>query len=405
MTRQRQKPHYAWMILAACCALQGGTLGLIQNSCGIFYRPICDSLGFELSAITLYTTIRGLASCAVLPLATAILRKKPLRITLSVCIAIFTLSNILMGFFNQLWQWYVAGAIQGMASAFLAVVTVPIVLGNWFNSRRGFAIGFASAFSGVLGMLANPLGSMIISAAGWRACYVIFGVISLLMILPFTLFVFRFKPEEMGLERYGEAQRAQAARKDEQAGAAMGFIPALALLFALQIIAMFTSAFSTHLSSLGTTLGLTAALAAMLASLSMAGNMTGKFALGALSDRFGVEKVTLVSYLLPMLGFLLLLLPGGAATYAAALLTGVAIPAAAVMMPLLIRSTLGDSRYDTWYSNITLVGSITYSLGGTVFGWMYDASGGYLSSIVLCAALMAIGTLIALALWRAGRAK
>lgn len=392
--------HYAWYILIACCALQGATLGLIQNSCGIFYRPICDEMGFELSAITLYTTLRGLVSCAVLPFVTRILKKKGIRITLSLAIIVFSTANILMGTCNHLWQWYALGVIQGAASSFMAVVTVPIILNNWFDQKRGLVIGLASGFSGVLGMIANPVGSMIIEKSGWRVCYYVFGSLSLIMILPFTIFVFRFKPSEIGLEPYGAEQNtsenlnASKMKVDQKESAhPVNRKFAIAILVCIEIIAMFCASFSTHLSSYGTWIGMQAAAAAGLASFAMAGNMIGKFCLGELSDKIGSKKTMFCALFLPAVGFGILIF-GSQMAGIASLLVGISIPSAAVLMPLLIREVFNNHRFEETYAGITLAGSITYSLGGTIFGFLYDLNSSYLSSIWLCTILMLIGALL-----------
>ena len=48
----KRKFHYAYVMLAACCLVQGGTLGVIHNCRGIFYGPICRDLGVGQGAFT-----------------------------------------------------------------------------------------------------------------------------------------------------------------------------------------------------------------------------------------------------------------------------------------------------------------------------------------------------------------
>ena len=45
--KQDNKSHYAWKILAVCCMIQGGVVGTIQNSCGVFYQPVCQDFRFH----------------------------------------------------------------------------------------------------------------------------------------------------------------------------------------------------------------------------------------------------------------------------------------------------------------------------------------------------------------------
>lgn len=388
----KKKPiHYAWLILAACCALQGGTLGLIQNTVGLFYLPVCREMGFELGDFTFHATLKGLASCAVLPLAVPILRRGNIRVTLTVSLLVMTLCTMGMSLLRSLWQWYAVGIVQGVAGAVLNGVTIPVLLGNWFRQKKGLAVGIAGTFSGVLGMIANPAGSALIDAMGWRAGYVAFGLTSLILILPFTLFVFRYAPEDMGLAPYGDAPASQSGRVKADAPAVKPGLMMLAGLVVLHAVAMFTSAFNQHLVAFSTSVGF--AGGAVLVSVSMAGNMLGKLALGSLSDRTGPARTTLLSFAMALAGFLIVFRTG-IALYAAAFLTGMILPSATVLMPLLIQRAYNDRGYERAYSYISTLGSVVYAFSGSVMGYMYDRSGSYTLVVQLCTALLAVSVII-----------
>jgi len=385
------KMHYAWMILAACCALQGGTLGLIQNTVGLFYLPVCQELGFELGEFTFHATLKGLASCAVLPLVVPLLRRGNIRVTLTIALVIMTLCTMSMSLLSQLWQWYIVGVVQGIAGAVLNGVTIPVLLGNWFRQKKGLAVGIAGTFSGVLGMIANPVGSALIASQGWRAGYVAFGLASLVLILPFTLFVFCYAPEKMGLAPYGDVAPAQSG----QPMAVASFVrPSLIILVGLTVLhaaAMFTSAFNQHLVAFSASVGFTGG--AMLVSISMAGNILGKLVLGALSDRTGPAWATLLSFGMALAGFLLFFYLG-AALYAAAFLTGMILPSATVLMPLLIQRAYKDHGYERAYSYISVLGSIVYAFAGSIMGYLYDFSGSYVLVTRLCVVMLTASVLI-----------
>ena len=402
-TTARPKPHYAWLIFVSCCMIQGGVVGLIQNSCGIFYQPICRELGFKLSSVALYASLRALAGCLLLPVSTHLIRKGNLRALLSGAVLCFALSNFLMGTFTQLWQWYLAAVTQGIASSFLVFVTTPILLGNWFKKHLGFSIGLSSAFSGIFGMVANPLGSWIIENFGWRAAYFALSILCGTLVLPFVLFVIRKTPEEMGLVRLGEEESISCAggvpeEETEIRGLHLSPAVCLTVVLLLVLVSMITMGFTQILPSFGESRGLSPTAASMLVSLSMLGNTVGKFSMGAGSDRFGVLRVAVVAFFLPLLGFVLMLF-GTPAVYAAAFLSGMSMPAAMVVMPILIRNLYGAFRYEKVYSFTTLVGNIASAFSGPLFGYFYETTGNYRSSILFCAGILftAVGILVLLA--------
>lgn len=388
-------PHYAWWILAAGCLIQGGTVGLIQNTTGIFCQAISADLGLELSRVTLYTSVRVIAACAVLPLTMALRRRFPLRALLSAATLLFALPNLLMGAFTKLWMWYAAAALQGAGAAFLGYTTVPLLLGSWFKKHLGFAMGLSAAFTGIFGTLANPLGSLIIQRFGWRAAYLVFSILCLALVLPCTAFVVRAAPAEKGLMRLGEDEREEqptAALPDRGAPPAHSRLHLCFILF-LELAVMGTMGFTQLLPSYGAQQGLSPTAAALLVSLSMLGCTLGKAILGAVADRLDTYRVTLISFLLPVAGFGLLL-TGGQTVYPAAFLTGVTMPASQVMMPLLIREICGVYRYERVFTLTTVLGNLVWAISGPVFSLANETYGGYAGVLVFCVLLLLAASLM-----------
>ena len=64
-------------------------------------------------------------------------------------------------------------------------------------------MGISAAFSGLIGMIGSSFLGMAIPAFGWRVSYMAVGIVSTALVLPISLFILRYKPEEMGLLPYG----------------------------------------------------------------------------------------------------------------------------------------------------------------------------------------------------------
>ena len=110
--------------------------------------------------------------------------------------------------------WGLNGYFQSMAWASgIAVIT------NWWPSdRRGFAVGFAQAFSGFGTALASlsVLGAMTVGGDvfGWRAVFFLPSLLPFAMLLVYLLFS-RTSPEKIGLPAYVEKNAANTAAEDE----------------------------------------------------------------------------------------------------------------------------------------------------------------------------------------------
>ncbi|MBQ7541154.1 MAG: MFS transporter [Clostridia bacterium] len=125
--------------------------------------------------------------------------------------------NILMGFQSAMWVmvllWGLNGFFQSMAwTPGLASLT------NWWpGNSRGFATGFANAFSGfgqAVATLAVTLAFKVMPAQGWRAAFWIPTVFPLCMLLLFVLFT-RSTPTAVGLPEYTENDPERAGYEQQ----------------------------------------------------------------------------------------------------------------------------------------------------------------------------------------------
>ncbi len=377
--------------------LQGGSFGFINNTSGLFYNPVCAELGFSMGAFTLHKTILGVASVVALMFVSSLLERYGARAVLSLAAAVLGISTVLMGFASQLWQFYALGALQGLSSAFLMYATAPIILTNWFHERTGTVIGLASASSGLIGALANQLGSAVIQAGSWRDGYFFCGVGLLAIALPATLFILKLRPSDCGLEPYGmkrgeSAETARGGMTLEQARRC----PSFYMMIASGLLMSFASGLVFHFVPYGTSLGFPAASAALIGTIAMLGNSGTKLLLGPVGDRLGPKKTGIVSSIIPLVGFLMMLTGLSVVTHVGALLTAFTMAVNTVVFPTVCRALFGVRDYARIYPFVSTGVSLMASASITIFGVLYDLSGGYSASfwttvgaLVVCIALFA----------------
>ncbi len=388
MQTKNQKFHYAWLILIACCMMQGAGLGLISNCSGVFYSPVCDDMGFEMGKFTMFRTLFTMSQALMLPYVAKLFRKHDVRVLVSAAAVIMGGVSILQSTFTELWQFYLFGMIQGCAAAFIGVTPAPILLGNWFYKNTGTAVGISSAFSGLVGMIGSSALGYLIPAYGWRAGYTIMGVASMVLILPFSLFVLRYKPEDKGMLPYGAdenyvaktAGAGAAAKKEKFSDFAKQPIFYISLTaYACAIISSYLNGF---LPSCGLEAGLPMATAALLTSLALCGNMTTKLFLGKFCDSFGVIKVFIISILIAIAGHLMILMGAPVSMMAGSLLFGITMPLSTVLMPLFCRLFWKGDTYASAYSYVSMFGMLISAPFNTLFGTMYDMTGNYNLTII-----------------------
>lgn len=394
--------HYAYAIVAACIAITCLPCALVLSCAGIFFTPVSAYFGVPKATFTLYFSIVNVAMMVTLPVWGKLLSKLDARVALSAAVALCGAGCASMGLCQAMWQFYVCGAFIGLGVAPLIYLAVPTLINAWCAKRVGFFVGLCMAFTGIGGVIFNPIGTTLISSGpeGWRTAYLVFGAIILVGTLPFTLLVVRNSPADKGLAPFGSDEDGS---KDE--GAEQGAADGVAAEQAMRMPAFFALAafcgvitlnqtiyqfLPSYALSFADTLPQVAAASGVVASAAMAGQAVGKIILGAVNDKSvkagialgigsGVVGVTLM-WLVP--GALALLLAG-------AFLFGVVYAMTTVQTPLLVRTVFGSADYTNIYSRVSMVGSLMSAVAAVFWGFVCDSAGGYALMFILGYACMA----------------
>ncbi|MCL2122119.1 MAG: MFS transporter [Clostridiales bacterium] len=401
-----KKMHYAWAVLASCCAISFG-FGLTANSAGQYLVPILTELEFGMGEYQLSMSIRGVFSFISLALLNKMMAKINLRLLMSSCMLVMIAGMALTSTFTHLWQWYAIGAVMGFVGPPTQMIIPPILINNWFVKKKGFAIGIAMTFSGIGGAIMNPVLAWIIQAYNWRVAYFVNAAIVGLILMPFLMFVVALKPSDKGLKPYGYEETEEdasggGAREDRNRDAdpadtekkPLNGVPyekairSISFIFMLFIFGVsgFVGGYNQILTAYGISLGLTATAAAFLPSLGMIGNVAGKVVLGVVSDKAGGM---VMMYAVLGIGFsaMLLLLTGVWTPVfflaIGAFLSGNLLTLISVGTPLLTSTVYGERDYSRIYVALSLGQSVISTLCSPLIGFMYDFSGGFTLSFMV----------------------
>lgn len=404
MCAKRSNIHYAWFILTACCFLCFGSGGILYNSIGIFMPPVCKDLNFTASQFSLYLNIRQIIMVLLLPVAGILIPRIHPRILLTGAGILGVLSLGILAETRKLWHLYLAGGACGAAAAFLIMTMAPILLKKWFKKKYGMAIGIAMAFTGIGGTIMNPVGAVVIERYGWRVAAWFLAVVSGLCILPFTLFVLKRGPEELGILAYGEDQEStqkemkekSSARKPDgqedqggqkqpdpsknpgkQASDYSGCLVLGMILLNSMLIAI-PQAFNSHCSQFAVSVGRTAIEGAGMSSAFMMGNTLGKLGLGWLAEKLSTFRTVMLGAVLVIAGFGLMAVSSGyLILLTAALLGGVSMSLTSIAVPLLVADFYTSADYDMKLSYATMSSMFITGIAMSLLGWGYDALGTY----------------------------
>ena len=138
-------------------------------------------------------------------------------IILSVILSVAT--NIVMGFQSSV---AVMAVVWGFNGFFQSMAWSPGVssLNSWWPSdKRGFATGYANAFSGfgqVVATLMVALSFAVLPSLGWRAAFFVPCVLPIIFVIIYIIFA-KSGPKAIGLEDYVEEDESKAEAETEMA--------------------------------------------------------------------------------------------------------------------------------------------------------------------------------------------
>ena len=203
--RPRPPFFYGWLLLGAGIVATFAGAGLTQQVLGGIQTIISDDTGWSSKQLAFAATGGSWTAGALTPLVGRLADRYGPRALMPLAALIAGTACITLAGADSLWQFYLAFIIGRTAVNSTLIGVVPrVVAVNFFNRRRGFALGVTTIGRPVGSALNIQIMSLMASFVGWRAAYRYYlGIFSLALVVPLAL-IMRHKPEDIGLRPDGD---------------------------------------------------------------------------------------------------------------------------------------------------------------------------------------------------------
>jgi len=207
----RRKIFHGWYIVGVAI-LSNASASIGNYAFGLFIDPMGQSLGWSRTAMSWSLTIRSLLSMIVAPvLGPFVDRKHGAKSIMAGGGVVLGVGLILISGVQHLWQFYLLfGIASGVATVAVGPQLVtPTIISKWFIRKRGRAVAISTVGNNVGGVVFIPLAAYIILNHGWRAAWLVIGVLAFVFITPLSLLFVRRMPEDIGLLPDGDVSREE----------------------------------------------------------------------------------------------------------------------------------------------------------------------------------------------------
>lgn len=388
--------YYPWVVALLACLTLMASNGLTITALPILDESILNEFGWSRGELKFRDMVTFIVAGALAPLAGVLIDRYGVKLSFILGWILLTIGYFLYSKIETLTGMYGVHALFGAVLVFCGLNPAVIFVSQWFQGKRGTAIGITLVGSSLGGAVFPQLGNILNENFGWRFVFQAEMFIPVAFILITLLLV----------KTNNSSAPDSAAAEDAPAQTGIDFSAAIRsrAFWCLSIIAM-----STYYSVLGVQahlflhmrdLEFSAADAANAISIFFIFAVIGKFAFGFLADHFEGKKVFLFNIVLMLAGTVMLLLQDPSLITPATVCFGLGWGGVYTMIQLTAITTFGLKSAGKILGTITIMDALGGGLGIWMTGVLYGINQSYTLAFWVFLALVSIALLCILLLPR-----
>ena len=372
-----------WIVLTAAIGLLFSYAPIFVFSFGVFVRSFVKDFHSNRTQISLAFTLASIMVSVGSPLAGRLVDRYGARAVIVPSIGILGLLLISFKFIStSLWQLYSLSLSLGFIGSVTNPVTYCKVVSNWFDRRRGLALGLTMLGLGVGAIVTPPIAQRLIASFGWRSAYAIFGAAVLAVSIPIVGLFLKSRPEDIGLLPDGQAnpRREPSVGVEEgiNGGAARTTRTFWLIAAAFSLAGGAAQACVIHLVPMLGDRGINAEKAALASSALGIAYVAGRVVAGYLADRFFAPYVAISLFVGMAFGLALLWFGSAAlAAFAGASLVGLGMGGEGDLMPYITGRYFGLRFFGEIYGSVFAVFTLTGAAAPFLMAVGFDRTGSY----------------------------
>jgi MFS family permease len=410
------KFFYGWTIVVVGFLAHIAAAFSISSTLSVFLKPLSSDLGISRGVFSLIRSGEILIGAVAAPMVGTLLDRHGGRWLMAAGGLVSGVGFLLLGQAKDFWQFlFFRWLLVSPGDALMGPMVVNVSISRWFVRMRGRALALAGMGHGLAKVGMPVLAASLILQTGWRGAWVVFGVLTVILVVGPSLLFMRRRPEDMGLLPDGgsAAQHGSSARAKE-AGSARARASTIADVAWSRREALRTPAFwlivttfgvahvgvsglNLHVFSFVSDQGHPAMVAALVMSIIAFMQFSTPIVWGLLAERSNIARLIMAKFLIQAAGILLALSnPGLLSLYGGFFLYGIGMGATSILSEMIWANYFGRISL----GKIRGMGSFlshAFSAGGPpFFGFLFDYTQSYFLSFRIFIGLLFFSAVLSL---------
>jgi MFS transporter, OFA family, oxalate/formate antiporter len=409
---------YGWYIVGVGFLANVASSFALASTLSIFLKPLTAELGISRGVFSLLRSGEGIIAACLAPLVGTLVDRYGGRWLMVSGAAIAGVGFLFLGYIENFVQFTaVRLTLITFGDVLMGYMVVNVVVAQWFVRMRGRAFAFTSMGVGFAKVCMPILAAWLLVALGWRQTWMVFGVLTIaLLVLP-ALLVVRRSPEGMGLHPDGAREpvtdlgRSARGKKDahEISGSDLDSVWTRAeaartsafwlLVITFGISSIGVTGLNLHVYPYVTDIGHSPVVAATVMSVIASMQLASPLAWGLVAERIDPRVAAMLRFVVQGIGLALAISTGSlVCLYAGFFLYGIGLGGNMVLPDLLWANYFGRRSLGKIRGMGLLISHFLAALGPPFFGFLFDITGGYGFSFAIFGAALATSAVLSLML-------
>lgn len=404
---KERKIFYGWYIVAAGFICMWINAGIGFYAFPVFFTELSENLGWGRGAINLGMSVSMVMGGLTSPLVGLLVPRYGSRRVIIVGALIMSAAFVLFSLMQTLWQYYLICFVLAVGWSFTGTIPTSYSVSNWFERKRGRAMGIMLVGVGLGGLTFAPLTRWLVDRVQWQTAFMIYAVFISVVLIPVAGAFFKRRPAEEGILPDGDSPDDVPDKANAQKPLDLGPTSGWELRDAARTRAFWIIAAAFILATFGQTalllnqvtyfqdIGITPAKATRALGLCAMLGITGKLFFGAMADRYAARYAMVLCFGLQAVGTIVLLLtPMLGSPYWFVLLWGFAMGGVIALEPLIVAECFGLKSYGVILGIVYVLTTLGSAAGPPFAGFISDIGESYVPAFVVFVITYAVASIL-----------